>query len=284
MKASRIHFTNIQAAHMAVADSEDQPVDNPKSAFIHPAGGVVTGETWTKLAHLARECADGRLYIHYHSTIELRGIRDPDAVITTLEDATGTVAPMALTASPLSVQARELAEYLAEQMDEAAFAAEETIGIDGGTGDVLAARPHVAFQITDPKHVEMAVNGRLTGKTLSTAELTERFAQLVSEAGPTLSRVELPDLSDEQRHLHVPIGWLAEHTEPGTVDLGAGIYQGILPVEIAELFGHADLKTTVTPWRGVVIHGLGEGEADAVLRVLAPRGLLFDINSPHLRK
>ncbi|TWH44327.1 precorrin-3B synthase [Rhodococcus rhodochrous J38] len=39
----------------------------------------------------------------------------------------------------------------------------------------------------------------------------------------------------------------------------------------------------VTPWRSVLLCDLDEWTAEQVVRVLAPMGLIFDADSPHLR-
>lgn len=98
--------------------------------------------------------------------------------------------------------------------------------------------------------------------------------------------IELPDSPGDTPTTHrfeePPIGWLTQHTEPGRVDLGAGLHRGVLPGEHAELIGQLGAAISVTEWRGVVIHDLAEGDADVVLRVLAPRGFIFDANSAFL--
>ena len=79
-----------------------------------------------------------------------------------------------------------------------------------------------------------------------------------------------------------PIGWLDEHLPAGIVDLGAGVHKGAIPAEFAQLIGQLEVDITVTPWGGLVFHNIAEGDAEVVLRVLAPRGFIFDINSPLL--
>ena len=80
-----------------------------------------------------------------------------------------------------------------------------------------------------------------------------------------------------------PIGWLDDHLPAGVVDLGAGVHRGAIPAEFAQLIGQLEVDITVTPWGGLVFHNIAEGDAEVVLRVLAPRGFMFDINSPLLR-
>lgn len=80
----------------------------------------------------------------------------------------------------------------------------------------------------------------------------------------------------------LPIGWLAEHMPEGRVELGVGLYQGVMHADIAELVGRMEVPVTITPWKGLIFHDLAEADAEVVVRVLAPRGLIFDVNSPFL--
>jgi precorrin-3B synthase len=56
----------------------------------------------------------------------------------------------------------------------------------------------------------------------------------------------------------------------------------VLQARVAEFLAAPGKPVMVTPWRSVVLCDLDEGEADVVLRVLAPLGLIFDENSPWL--
>ena len=66
------------------------------------------------------------------------------------------------------------------------------------------------------------------------------------------------------------------------MELGVGLFEGVMSADIAELVGRMEVPVTITPWKGLIFHDLAEGDADVVVRVLAPRGLIFDVNSPFL--
>ncbi|BDH57545.1 precorrin-3B synthase [Tsukamurella sp. PLM1] len=78
-----------------------------------------------------------------------------------------------------------------------------------------------------------------------------------------------------------PVGWFDR--PDGAVDLGAGVPLGRLEPRLAHFVAAVEHPVTVTPWRTLVLHGLDEGAAETVVRVLAPLGLIFDANAPLLR-
>ena len=51
---------------------------------------------------------------------------------------------------------------------------------------------------------------------------------------------------------------------------------GVLDAEMARYLAAVDAPMAVTPWRSVLLFDLDEDIADVALRVLAPRGLVFD--------
>lgn len=74
------------------------------------------------------------------------------------------------------------------------------------------------------------------------------------------------------------IGWLAQ--EDGHVDLGAALPLGAMNSQMARMLDV--IGAPVTLCRGAVLRigGLSESIAEQVVRVLAPQGLIFDVNSP----
>ncbi|MGU3583526.1 precorrin-3B synthase, partial [Rhodococcus sp. C26F] len=78
-----------------------------------------------------------------------------------------------------------------------------------------------------------------------------------------------------------PIGWLDQ--PDGAVTLAGGLPGGILPARLAEFLAAVERPVIVTPWRSVLLCDLDEWTAEQVVRVLAPMGLIFDADSPHLR-
>ncbi|GAB3127237.1 precorrin-3B synthase [Tsukamurella serpentis] len=78
-----------------------------------------------------------------------------------------------------------------------------------------------------------------------------------------------------------PVGWFDQ--PDGTVVLGAGVPLGRLDPQVARFVAAVDHRVSITPWRSLLLHGLDEGAAETVVRVLAPMGLIFDAASPLLR-
>ncbi|AZA13549.1 precorrin-3B synthase [Corynebacterium choanae] len=76
------------------------------------------------------------------------------------------------------------------------------------------------------------------------------------------------------------VGW---HDEPdGTVTLGAGLPFGKLTATAAELLATAECTTTATCWHTVMLYGLDEAVAEAVVKAGSLHGLVFDRHSPRL--
>jgi precorrin-3B synthase len=257
----------------------------------YPAGGVVTPEQWLALGQAAREHADGYVYLEEHSVLTLRGVDDEAAVSSVSLPRT----PPRVVASPLSAQARSVAARVAEEIS-AALAEHEAegnalretvIGVDGGLGDILSQGVSTGLQLRTPEDstvVRLIEAGQVKGEELA---LDDALPALITALLKTIDEVDSPtsdSAAEAAASLHpAPIGWLTEHTAEGRVDLGAGLHKGALPGEYAGLIAQLDAPVTVTPWRGLVIHDLADGDADVVLRVLAPRGFIFDVNSPHLQ-
>lgn len=74
------------------------------------------------------------------------------------------------------------------------------------------------------------------------------------------------------------IGWLGR--EDGSVDLGAGLPLGTMSSQMARMLDVIDAPVTLCRDRVLRIGGLSESIAEQVVRVLAPQGLIFDVNSP----
>ncbi|MHB2251490.1 cobalamin biosynthesis protein [Corynebacterium aurimucosum] len=260
----------------------------------HPAGGVVTPEQWLALGQAAREHGDGYVYLEQHSVISVRGVSNEQV----LGDVPLPTSAAHVLASPLSYHARRVAQRVADALAEAegtspALTCAAVFGVDGGAGDLLAHGVAAGLQLSDASagQDEDAGSARLiragaaTGPALGLGDAISQFVDYVVEAFAentgAIDRLSLATPAALAQS-DLPIGWLTEHTAPGRVDLGAGLQDGVLPAEYAGLIAQLGAAITVTPWQGLVIHDLAEGDADVVLRVLAPRGFIFDANSPAL--
>lgn len=74
------------------------------------------------------------------------------------------------------------------------------------------------------------------------------------------------------------VGWV--DTVDGLVSLLAVVPRGIVPARLAEFLGAVERPSTVSADRVIGLHGLTEGMAEQVVRVLAPMGMVFDASSP----
>ena len=266
----------------------------------YPAGGVVAPEQWLALGQAAREHADGYVYLDEHSVLTLRGVDDEaDMSSVSLPHSAPHVV-----ASPLSLHARTLAVRVAEKLaaavpeHEAVYTrlAHTVVGIDGGHGDIVAHGVSLGLQLQNPANttlVRLIQDGRVSDEALALDDalpaLIDSVLTVVTSdavASEATSSAEAEGAHSDRGPAalaHAPIGWLTEHTAKGRVDLGAGLHKGVLPGEYAGLIAQLDVPITVTPWRGLVLHDLADGDADVVLRVLAPRGFIFDAHSPYLQ-
>lgn len=157
------------------------------------------------------------------------------------------------------------------------------ICLDDGRGDVAGLGTDLGAQL-DGARARLLVDGRTTNLTVDIGDVVDALV------GAAVRATESPDpthyfddvvLGDTAgAHTRPPIGWLEQND--GSVTLGAGVPLGRLSAELAQYVVAIDRPVAVTPWRSILIFDLDEGSADVVLRVLAPRGLVFDADSPHL--
>lgn len=75
-----------------------------------------------------------------------------------------------------------------------------------------------------------------------------------------------------------PVGWV--DTSDGLVSLLAVVPHGLVPTRLAEFLAAIERPSTVSADRVIGLHGLTEGMAEQVVRVLAPMGMVFDAESP----
>ena len=110
---------------------------------------------------------------------------------------------------------------------------------------------------------------------LTTAKFHEHTAdepaEILAQAGADAGAGEHPEP-------HPPVGWI--DSPDGSVSLLAVTELAIIDHRLAEFLGAIDTETTISADRVLGIHGLSEGQAEQVVRVLAPMGLIFDANSP----
>ena len=249
---------------------------------LHVVGGFTSPNDWIHLGYCAAHWADGSVYIRPNSAIELRGVTDKAQLAAELDKLELQSFHIPMLASPLSAAAKQAARELATHLytEQPGF---ESLAITATDDDLPASATQVSMRLLDDATLDIiqspATNSPTAGLSLAdaAAHLQRLGAQSTETKGTGASGAELNAEPG-------PIGWLDEHQADGVVDLGAGVHQGAIPAQFAQLIGQLEVAITVTPWGGLVFHDIAEGDAEVVLRVLAPRGFIFDINSPRLRE
>lgn len=248
---------------------------------LHVVGGFTSPNDWNHLGYCAAHWADGSVYIRPNSAIELRGVTDKAQLAAELDKLELQSFHIPVLASPLSAAAKQAARELATHLNTEQPGL-ESLAITTTDDDLPASATQVSMRLLDDATLDIiqspATNSPTAGLSLAdaAAHLQRLGAQSTETKGTGASGAELNAEPG-------PIGWLDEHQADGVVDLGAGVHQGAIPAQFAQLIGQLEVAITVTPWGGLVFHDIAEGDAEVVLRVLAPRGFIFDINSPLLR-
>lgn len=252
------------------------PTDEGLIARVRVPGGRVWAGQWEGLADVSEEFGDGHLYLTSRGNLQIRGVRDEEAVASRLAGLGLGVAPVVM-CSPLSPALMTLVDALVPHLP----ASGPVVGIDAGDGAIMAKGPDVGLVAQDDgERFHLVVGGDPTGLVVSVDSVVEvvtavvaggEVADLVAER----SEVVLPMVHGRQ----APIGWMQDGE---VVVLGAGLREGRMDAQLARFLAAIETDIRITPWRSVVIHGLSDAVADQVVKVLAPMGLIFDANSPWL--
>lgn len=268
-----------------------QHPESGTSLRLHVVGGFTSPNDWIHLGYCAAHWADGSVYISPNSAIELRGITDKAQLAAELDKLELQSFHIPVLASPLSAAAKQAARQLTTHLNTEQPGL-EPLAITTDADDLPASAAQVSMQLLDDATLNItqspATNSPTAGLSLADAAThLQRLGALRTEARSTEAKgTEAKATGAAGAELAAepgPIGWLDEHQAEGVVNLGAGVYQGAIPAQFAQLIGQLEVAITVTPWGGLVFHDIAEGDAEVVLRVLAPRGFIFDINSPLLR-
>ncbi|WP_019202896.1 hypothetical protein [Tsukamurella sp. 1534] len=251
-------------------------------------GGAVTPAQVETLAGLA---GDGDLELTSRGNIQVRGVADPDAARDALRDAgllpsdshervrnilgrPQAPGPTALDAALIARPAlAELPGRFLFAIDEPSVAADVesrsgVLYLDGFPTDL----PGTVESVLDAAQAFLD----LRGDEWRLRDLPDGAPRVAAALGGTVvGPRDVPDVPDP------PVGWFDE--PDGTVTLGAGVRLGRIDGRTARFVAAVGRPVTVTPWRTLLLHGLDEGAAETVVRVLAPMGLVFDADSPWLR-
>ncbi|MFZ2526531.1 MAG: precorrin-3B synthase [Rhodococcus sp. (in: high G+C Gram-positive bacteria)] len=249
---------------------------------VHLPGGAVTATQLQILTELAHAQAAAELHLTDHAGLRLYG--DRTALTGSLTAAGFTVHGRhrrSVLASPLSgrigghTDVRALTVQVHRRLAGTApdtVAADTTIGLDDGTGDITALSPTVAVRALPGGSWLLLRAGHDTGVRIGTSEVVDGLLDPAAVPAP-------PPEPVTSAAPPRPIGWLDR--PDGTVVLAGALAGGILPARLAEFLAAVEAPVVITPWWSLLLCDLDEGTAEQVVRVLAPMGLIFDATSPH---
>ena len=282
-------------------------------ARIRLPGGMITPAQLDALALAATDFGSSALELTSRGNVQIRGLRDTGVVAERLSDA-GLLPSIThervrnIVASPLSGRSGGLSDVreLVLALDSAVqrdprlslLPGRFLFGLDDGRGDISGIGADAGIHALDESTVALLLAGRDTGVRLKVAEVVttlvsvaRRFTELRGECWRVAELKDpLPVLGTMTptassggtwpASTRPPVGWINQ--TDGHVTLGAAVPLGVLDAESAHYLATVGAPMAITPWRSVLLFDLDEGTADIALRVLAPRGLVFDQSSPWL--
>lgn len=281
-------------------------------------GGRLRPADWTALAAIAADHG-GDVHLTSRGNLQVRGVRDEE-LLRRRVDEHGLLPSAAhdrvrnVIASPLAGRLEghhdlgDLPERLDAELlacaDATALSGRFLFGLDDGSGDVLAHAPDLAAVAGGPgRPVRVYVAGRDAAVEVPPGDaatvLVDAAAAFARGAEGTwrvpgsgdLHDLVVGTLADHARTSTgaadprpttaveaPPVGWI--DTADGLVTLLAVVPFGVVPARLAEFLGAVERPSTVSADKVIGIHGLTEGMAEQVVRVLAPMGMIFDAASP----
>ncbi|MCK8675477.1 precorrin-3B synthase [Rhodococcus sp. HM1] len=248
---------------------------------VHLPGGALTAAQLQALAELAHAHGDAELLLTDHAGLRMHG--DRDTLTGSLHAAGLTVHGAyrrSVVASPLSgrigglADVRAIAAELHRRLHGTAATADTVLGVDDGSGDIVALSPDVAVCALPDGSWMLTRGGRDTGVRVETGDVVDVLLEPADATAPDTDTAPLPTPPPH------PIGWLDR--ADGTVVLAAALAGGVLPARTAEFLAAVERPVVITPWRSLLLCDLDEWAAEQVVRVLAPMGLIFDADSPHV--
>lgn len=300
---------------------DPHPAADGLVARIRLPGGAVTPMQMQALAAFAADHGDGFLELTGRANVQVRGVTDiDDDAVVGLRDAgllpSGAHDRVRNTmVSPLSGRlgglgdvrtlGRDLDAALVDDPELAALPGRFLFGFDDGHGDVLAHGPDVGVLAVGADTVEVLLGGRRTGRLVAphdavavVLDVARAFVRVradrwrVGDLDAETSAV-LSDIVEAATHPVIGeptpvvphdgpiVGWFDQ--DDGAVLLGAVVELARIPARTAEFLAAIDHPIVITPDREVLVCDLAEGVAEAVVRVLAPMGLVYDASSPWAR-
>lgn len=276
-------------------------------------GGMIEASQAQAVALAATEFGSSTVELTSRGNLQIRGIRDTGAVAGLLADAGLLPSPTHervrnIVASPLSgrsggvcdVRGLVLALDSALQQDPALadLPGRFLFGIDDGRGDISGLGADAGIHALDESTATVLLAGHDTGVRLAISdavpglldvarrflEIRGRFWRVTELDDPMALIAGLAPSADPGATwpaiTHPPVGWIPQDDE--RVALGAAAPLGVLDAEVVRYLAAVDAPMAITPWRSVLLFDLDAAVADVALRVLAPKELIFDENSPWL--
>lgn len=282
-------------------------------ARVRLPGGMITATQLEAVALAATDFGSSTLELTSRGNLQLRGVHDTDSVAGLLSHAGLLPSPTHervrnIVASPLSgrsggvADVREIVVALdtAVQCDPGLteLPGRFLFGVDDGRGDVSGLGADAGVHVLDDATAALLLAGRDTGVRLDLADavatlvaIANRFIDIRGKAWRTAELEDplsllgpLTPVATAGRtwpaDTRPPVGWI-EQTD-GRVALGAAAPLGVLDAETARYLAAVGAPMAITAWRSILLFDLDAEIADVALRVLAPRGLIFDERSPWL--
>ncbi|MUM18794.1 precorrin-3B synthase [Mycobacterium sp. CBMA271] len=290
-----------------------EAADGPLARVRLP-GGMLTSEQLAALAQAAGDHGAPVLELTSRGNLQIRGIRDADAV-SGLLTAVGLLPSASherarnIVASPLSGRVGDFPDIrpMVHALDRGLVASPALaelpgrflFGLDDGRGDMDAMGADIGLR-HEAAGWRLLIDGHRTSEChddavecllavadvfVRTRENAWRVAELPSGAetlAKTIGATLIEGPPDALPAPRAPVGWIEQRQSGDLVTLGAAVPLGQLPASLAALLAAAEKPVVITPWRSLLLCDLLPEEADSVLRVLAPMGLVFDDRSPWL--
>ncbi|GAB2912100.1 precorrin-3B synthase [Rhodococcus aerolatus] len=281
-------------------------------ARVRLPGGMLTAAQLEVLADAAEELSDGALELTSRGNLQLRALPAGAEVELAERLAGAGLLPSATHETVRNVVASPLTGRLGGLLDvrplvtgfDTALRADPVLAalpgrflasFDDGRGDVTGLAADVGVHAVTADALAVVLAGVDSGVRVAPGDavaLLRRAATAFHEVrGSAWRLAEVPDGAARVRAAldgggepeplataaGAPVGWLAQ--DDGLVSLGAVVPLGRLDAGTARFLAAVERPLVVTPWRGVVVTDLDEDVADALLRFVAPRGLVFDAAS-----
>ncbi|QPK80180.1 hypothetical protein G7Y31_05795 [Corynebacterium lizhenjunii] len=240
--------------------------------------GPLAHAEWTEIAHLARSFGAGAIGVGPHATLQLDvNPGDHAQAQAAVAQSCLPLSTVPVLVAPLSAPARRLAPSLATALrpqlaDAPATPLHISLDLPGVAADITIALHDADAEIDSPHLESPAVRVGLEAVSARVHDVASELLGAAQTRG--VGRRETPATD------HRPIGWIELGKE--RVALGAGFASPTLGADVADLLAHMDVESWITPWGGVCFPDLSPGEAEVIARFLAPRGFIFDADSPFL--